>query len=105
MARVEIRVSDLTRTPIQDDRQAARLIVEHPDFPEPVGLDVLADEVTPHLSEDRTRFVVLSLEDPDNPNPERHVLLLDEFENLFQQTDSTSALQQAYDQQQEAQRS
>ena len=45
MARVEIRVSDLTRQPIEDEEQAARLIVEQPDYPEPIGLDVLPDEI------------------------------------------------------------
>jgi len=61
MARVEIRVSDLTRQPIEDEEQAARLIVEHPDYPESIGLDVLPDEVKPYLDEEATRFVVLSL--------------------------------------------
>jgi len=105
MARVEIRVSDLTRQPIEDEEQAARLIVEHPDYPEPVGLDVLPDEVKPYLDEEATRFVVLSLEEPDNPHPDkRYAMALDNFNELFQAGDSQSALEEAYAQQQEAQK-
>jgi hypothetical protein len=105
MARVEIRVSDLTREPIEDDSRAARLIVEHPDYPEPVGLDVLADEVEPYLSDEGTRFVVVFLEDPDNPNPKRHFMTIEEFDELFQTGDSQSALEDAFSTQQEEQRS
>jgi len=102
MAKVEIRVSDLTREPLED--RAARLIVEHPDYPDPIGLDVMPSEIEGHLTEDRSRFVVVSLDDPENPTPERYVLLLEEFENLFHNGDSQTALQEAYTTQQEAQR-
>jgi hypothetical protein len=104
MARVEIRVSDLSREPIQDEREAARLIVEHPDFPEPIGLDVLPGEITPHLTEENSRFVVLTLEDPENPNPQRYALSIAEFNDLFQTGDSQSALQEALATQQEEQK-
>jgi hypothetical protein len=104
MARVEIRVSDLTREPIEDEERAARLIVEHPDYPEPIGLDVLPDEVTPHLSDEASRFVMLSLEDPDNPTPQRYALSLSDFNDLFTQGNAADALEQAYAQQREAER-
>ena len=84
MARVEIRVSDLTRQPIEDESQAARLIVEYRDYPESIGLDVLPDDVTPYLDDEATRFVVLSLEKPDNPHPDkRYARSLDDFNRLF----------------------
>jgi hypothetical protein len=105
MARVEIRVSDLTGEQIQDDERAARLIVEHPDYPEPIGLDVLPDEVTPHLTEENSRFVVVSLEQPDNPTPTRHVLSLSEFNDMFELGNADDAVEQAYSQQHEEQRS
>lgn len=106
MARVEIRVSDLTGEQIPDEERAARLIVEHPDYPEPIGLDVLPNEITPHLHEDASRFVVVSLEDPENPTPpQRYALSVDEFNELFARTDAQEALEQAYSQQQEEQRS
>jgi hypothetical protein len=105
MGTITVKVSDLTGEQISDERNAARLIVEHPDFPEPIGLDVLPDEVQPHLTDERRRFVVVSLEDPDNPNPQRYVMSMDEFEDLFQQGDSSSVLQEAFaTQQQEAER-
>jgi hypothetical protein len=105
MARIEMRVSDLSRQPIQDEEQAARLIVEHPDYPEPVGLDVIPQEVTPYLDEDATRFVVLTLQTPDNPNPEkRYAMSLDDFDQLFQQGDSQTALEEAFTNQQQEQR-
>ena len=104
MARVEIRVSDLTGEQMPDDAQAARLIVEHPDYAEPIGLDVLPDEITPHLTDEASGFVVLSLEDPENPNPQRYALSLDEFNQLFQRTDAQDALEQAYSQQQQEQK-
>jgi len=103
MARVTVRVSDLTGNQIRDEESSVRLNVEHPDFPEPVGLDVLPDEVLPHLSEENSRFVVVSLEDPDNPTPQRYVLSLDDFERLFETGDSTNALHSAFETQQQEQ--
>jgi hypothetical protein len=104
MARVEIRVSDLSREPIREETQAVRLIVEHPLYPEPVGLDVLAEEVAPHLTEESSQFVVVSLEEPDNPTPQRYVMALETFNSLFVRADAETALADAYSQQQEAQR-
>jgi len=105
MARVEMRVSDLTREPIQDEEQAARLIVEHPDYPEPVGLDVLPDEVTQYLDDEATRFVVLSLQTPDNPNPDkRYAMAIEDFNQLFSEGESQNALEQAFANQQEEQK-
>src|SRR5215212_8317535 len=101
MARITVKVSDLTGRQIRDEESGARLIVEHPDYPEPVGLDVLPDEVLPHLNEENSRFVVVSLEDPDNPNPQRYVFSFDDFERLFQTGDSTSTLRSAFQTQQQ----
>jgi hypothetical protein len=104
MAQKTIRVSDLSGTQIPDAQQSgARLIVEHPDYTEPIGLDVLADEVAPYLTEENSRFVVLSLSDPDNPNQNRYVISVEEFDRLFQSGDSTSVLQEAFETQQQEQ--
>jgi prephenate dehydratase len=100
MARVTVRVSDLTGNQIPDEQSGARLVVEHPDFSEPIGLDVLAEEVQSHLSEQATRFVVLSLEDPNNPEQQRYVMSIEDFDRLFQTGESTSVLQGAYGTQQ-----
>src|SRR3954451_22226573 len=101
MARVTVRVSDLTGQQIQDEQSSVRLIVEHPDYPEPIGLDVLPDEVLPHLNEENSRFIVVSIENPDNPNPQRYVMSFDDFERLFETGESTSVLQQARTSQQQ----
>lgn len=101
MARITVKVSDLTGRQIENEQSSIRLIVEHPDYPEPVGLDVLPDEVLPHLNDENSRFVVVSLEDPDNPNPQRYVLSFDDFERLFRTGDSTSTLQDAFQNQQQ----
>jgi hypothetical protein len=104
MATVEVKVSDLTGAQITDDAQAVRLIVEHPDFAEPIGLDVSLYEVQPQLTAAESRFVVVRVEAPDNPNPQRYVLPVEEFDNLFQSIDSTTALQRALDAQHQEQR-
>ena len=80
------------------------LMVEHPDFAEPIGLDLSLDEVQSQLSEQQSRFVVVSLEEADNPNPQRYVQPVEEFDNLFQSIDSTTALQRALGIQQREQR-
>src|SRR5947209_9544026 len=96
MARVTVKVSDLSGNQIPDDESGARLIVEHPDYPEPVGLDVLPDDVLPYLSEENSRFVVVSVLSADDPNPPRYVMTFADFENLFQTGDSTGVLQDVY---------
>lgn len=101
MALKTVRVSDLTGNQIPEEQAGARLIVEHPDYPEPVGLDVLLDEVSPHLNDENSRFVVVSLQDADNPNPQRYALSLADFESLFQTGDSTRVLQDAFQTQQQ----
>ena len=92
MARVTVKISDLSGNQIPDEQSGTRLMVEHSDYPEPIGLDVLAEEVQPHLSEENARFVVVSLEDPNNPEQTRHVMSLEDFNDLFQTGDSTSVL-------------
>jgi hypothetical protein len=101
MATKTVKVSDLSGNQIPEEESGARLIVEHPDFSEPIGLDVLPNEVLPHLNEQLKRFVVLSYEDPQAQEPQRFILLLEEFNKMFQQEDSASTLQQALQTQQE----
>lgn len=101
MATKTVRVSDLSGNQIPEEQSDVRLIVEHPEYPEPVGLDVLPEDVEPLLTEENTQFVVVSLQDPDNPNPKRYSLSFDEFESLFQSGDSSRVLQDAYQTQQQ----
>src|SRR3954469_4246765 len=101
MARITVRVSDLSGNQIPDDEAGGRLIVEHPDYPEPVGLDVLPDDVLPYLAEENSRFVVVSVLRADDPNPPRYVMTFADFENLFQTGESASVLQEAFQAQQQ----
>jgi hypothetical protein len=101
MARVTVKVSDLTGNQIPDDESGARLVVEHPDFPEPIGLDVLSDEVLPLLTDENSRFVIVSMSDPESPNPQRYVLSLADFNQLFQRENMYNVLQRALESQQE----
>src|SRR3954470_6768463 len=101
MARITVRVSDLSGNQISEDEAGARLIVEHPDYPEPVGLDVLPDDVLPYLAEENARFVVVSVLRADDPNPPRYVMTFADFENLFQTGDSSRVLQEAFQTQQQ----
>jgi hypothetical protein len=101
MATVTVKVSDLTGNPIGEAELGARLIVEHPDFSEPIGLDVKSDEVSPYLSEEETRFVVLSYRSSEEADEVRYVLPLEEFESLFKKENSTTALQNALQTQQQ----
>src|SRR4051812_15088397 len=101
MARVTVKVSDLTGNQIPDEQSEARLVVEHPDFPEPIGLDVLPDEVLPLLTDENSRFVIVSMSDPESPNPQRYVLSLADFNQLFQRENMYDVLQRALESQQE----
>jgi hypothetical protein len=47
-------------------------------------------EVAPHLTEENVQFVVVSLEEPDNPNPKRFVMALSEFNSLFVKADAVA---------------
>jgi hypothetical protein len=62
---------------------------------------VLLEDVEEHLTDERTRFVVVSLMSPEATDPTRYVLPLDEFENMFRAGDSATVLQTAYVQQQQ----
>ena len=100
MATVEIKISDLSGQQITDDAQAARLIVEHPDFPEPIGLDVSIAEVQAQLTDAETRFVVITVDD----SGERFVLPVEEFNALFADGDSITVLERALETQQRGKR-
>src|SRR4051794_37260719 len=101
MARITVRVSDLSGNQIPDEESGARLVVEHPDYPEPVGLDALPDDVLPYLDEENARFVVVSVLRADDPNPPRYVMSMGDFENLFHTGESTNVLQDAFQTQQQ----
>ena len=100
MATKTVRVSDLSGQQIPDDDQGARLIVEHPNYQEPIGLDVVPEEVQQHLSDENSRFVVVFLQTADTPNPQRYILSFEEFVRIFQTGNAQQVLEEAYTTQQ-----
>jgi hypothetical protein len=104
VATVEMKISDLTGKQIRDEREATRLIVEHPEFTEPIGLDALAQEVIPQLQEHESQFVVITIDDPANPAAQRFVMPLEAFNNLFPEGNSTYVLERALELQRQQQR-
>ena len=104
MAQITIRVSDLTHEPIEEDQPAAKLIVSnHPDYKEPITLDVLPDEVESALSRQENEYVLLSYE-PDRGDARHVVMLLEEFNSLATVGDMSEVLETARRNQRQEQR-
>jgi len=75
------------------------LIVEgHPNFPEPVTLEVLPEEIEGELPTEETVYVALSYFAPGEPTPRRYVLPLQKFNNLFreQEADAETVLDRVF---------
>ena len=101
MGTITIKVSDLTGEQITDEGQLARLVVEgHPDFPEPITLEVLPSEVEEKIPTDQD-FVILSYYHPTDPTPKNFLMPLEEFNSLATQGDMDSVLQNALGNQQQ----
>ena len=62
---------------------------------------MLPEDVEEHLTDDPTRFVVVSLLSPEGTDITHYVLPLDKFEIMFKAGDSATVLQTAYAQQQQ----
>jgi hypothetical protein len=104
MAQITIKVSDLTHEPIEEDTLAARLIVEHhPNFSEPITLDVLPEEVESALAQQEEQYVVLTYE-PQGQEPRQVVMLLEEFNTLSTVSAMNQVLEAALRNQQEEQK-
>jgi hypothetical protein len=75
----------------------------HPAFPdESIELDVLPEQVEANLA-NAQEYVAFSYFSPDNDTPQRGILPLTEFADLFQNKPMEEALQQALESQQEEQ--
>lgn len=105
MARITIRVSDLSGERIPDEVESARLIVErHPDFQEAVTLELLPEEIDiATLVAQAQDYVALSYYLPDDSAPQRLVMPLAEFNELFKDQDADAILARALSAQQEEQ--
>jgi len=106
MARITVRVSDLTGQEISDTDEAVRLVVEyHPDYEEPITLEARPDEIDIDTIAAKD-FVVLSYYPPGQRDPQPLFVHLDDFNDLFsnEQLTPDEALQRAQQSQQEEER-
>src|SRR5215217_8297310 len=102
MAKIEIRVSDLTGQEITDNDEVVRLVVEyHPEYNEPITLEARAEEVDIDTIAAKD-FVVLSYYAPGQRDPQPLFVHLDDFNDLFRSEQLTpdQALQRAQQSQQ-----
>lgn len=105
MAQITIKVSDLTHEPIDDDAQSAQLIVEHhPDFQEPITLDVLPQEVERVFAGQQEQQYVILRYQPQNEDAQQIVMPVGEFNALASVQDMQQVLEAAHRNQQQEQR-
>ena len=93
MGTITVKVSDLTGEQIPEEGQAARLIVEHPDFADSITLEVLPEEIEEKLPDEDERFVALSYFAPGESSARRFLLPIEEFDDLFQEPESEGILE------------
>jgi hypothetical protein len=106
MARITMRVSDLTGQEITDDQEPVRLVVEyHPEYNEPITLEARPEEVDIDTIAAKD-FVVLSYYAAGQKDPQPLFVHLDTFNDLFtnEQLTPDQALQRARQSQQEQER-
>src|SRR5215212_157812 len=106
MAKIEIRVSDLTGQEITNNDEAVRLVVEyHPEYDEPITLEARPDEIDLDTIAAKD-FVVLSYYAPGRKDPQPLFVHLDDFNDLFtnEQLTPDQALERAQLSQQEEER-
>lgn len=97
-----VKVSDLSGQIVEDETQLAHLVVEqHPEYSEPITLEVLPEEVEGALPEEQ-HFVALSYFAPGEPNSQRFLMPLDRFNSLFKEAEMDGVLRKAMLAQQEA---
>lgn len=103
MATKTVKVSDLTGEEIGGDEYLARIVVEeHPNLPDSVTLEVLAEEVEDKLPEEQN-YVRATYYPSDVSGGEARsfVLSVEEFNNLSTDWDMEAILSDAYREQQE----
>jgi hypothetical protein len=93
MARVEVRVSDLSGTIIQDDAELQHITVEHPDFQSPLQLDATVEDLEGRLPQPQD-FVTLTI------NDQRFLLSVQEFRDLFSGDEEAAAVLERVDREQ-----
>jgi hypothetical protein len=80
---------------IIDPSQLTRLVIEeHPDFPEPITLEVLPEEIETDLPEQEP-YVLFSYQFAGQRRPQRYVMPVAEFNRLFRGEDPSEVLRDA----------
>lgn len=96
MGTITVKVSDLTGEIFEPDEQVARIVVEqHPDYDEPITLEVKPEDIERKLPAEREDYVALSYYLHEEPEPRRFLISREEFNNLFVNSDSHKVLQHA----------
>jgi hypothetical protein len=98
-----IKVSDLTGEEIGGEEYLAKIVVEeHPNFSDPVTLEVLAEEIEDRLPEEQN-FVRVTYYPSDASGGEERtfVLSVEEFNNLSADYDMDTVLTEALREQKE----
>ncbi len=77
-----VRVSDLTGQEAEETELTQLVVEQHPNFQSEIMLEVLPEEIEERLPDPKA-LVVVSYQSPGEPTPQRYVMLLEEFNNLF----------------------
>ena len=77
------RVSDISGESVEDESQLTRLIIEHPDYKDPVILEVLPEEVEAELPQSQ-EVVIVTYFYPGESEGHKYALTQDQLDNLFQ---------------------
>jgi hypothetical protein len=84
-----VKVSDLSGEIIDPSKLTRLVIEEHPDFPEPITLEVLPEEIETNLPEQEP-YVLFSYQFAGQRRPQRYVMPVAEFNRLFREEEDPS---------------
>ena len=76
------KVSDITGEVVEDESQLTRLILTHPDYPEPITLEVLPEEVEAQLPEPQD-VIAATYFAPGIPDGMQYLLTRAQIDALF----------------------
>jgi hypothetical protein len=94
------RVSDISGKSVEDESQLTRLVIEHPDFKDPVTLEVLPEEVEDELPQEQ-EAVLVTYFFPGESVGQKYALTQQQLDTIFQGQPITEVLERVYREQQE----
>jgi hypothetical protein len=77
------RISDISGESVEDESQLTRLIIEHPDYKDPVSLEVLPEEVEGELPVEQ-EVVIVTYFYPRTSEGQKYALTPQQLTDLFQ---------------------